>query len=729
MDSLPFGDDAPKREPEEDRLGYKEFSRRLALALAGIRAPNGYVVGVQAPWGAGKSTVLNFTKAFLAEARSDGLVVLDFAPWLISGHLDLVAGFFKVLAESLDFKAARRAASGRKAVKTTSSVVDPLLKAVGALIAALHPPTAPLATGASAVAGAAAKAALIDWSKEPSLQAAYEHLTSLLRKQRRRFVIFIDDLDRLEHSEIKAVAQLVKSVGSLPNVVYVLAYDRMIVRDALDGTCTLHAGQPSYDEKIIQHEVSLPTPTARSLMSLLDERTEALIGNAPNDERWWAICRNGTMRWIRTARDVVRLGNALAFAGPALADELDPRDLLAMEGLRLFEPAAFAWVKANQEFLVGEGYSQFLRDTETKATVARLHVSLPEPGRAHVIALLCTLFPRRAKEIAGGDRPMAAAQEPIPATVARRGIGTAAGFGAYLGLSGDVAEVSKRAVDAVFDDLDNPVVIRNALETYLKRTGSDGAPLIGPFLEELRFRLDAGATSSQALLNEVLRIGDAVLGLDRAESAFELHPRAYLTDMVDNTFEKAGEAAAAEMFLAAIDSGIPVSIVAIVYVERGQELGVFPRMGQSLRPMLDATGFEKVGAPVLARILTSVADGAAADAAQYWDIVRAWKHLGDPAAARTWHRQVAEGRAGDFAKIALGFLAMSISSRRRAYFVNSRPSHDADFSLEDLERLCRKHRDDVSLTVDGRARIVALQAGVERYLVEPDLKEIDGCDA
>lgn len=59
-----FLDDAPKVDPaNDDRLGFAPFADRLAAALFELRAPNGYVVGLEGPWGSGKSTVLNFTKA------------------------------------------------------------------------------------------------------------------------------------------------------------------------------------------------------------------------------------------------------------------------------------------------------------------------------------------------------------------------------------------------------------------------------------------------------------------------------------------------------------------------------------------------------------------------------------------------------------------------------------------------------------------------------------------
>jgi hypothetical protein len=52
------------------------------------------------------------------------------------------------------------------------------------------------------------------------------------------------------------------------------------------------------------------------------------------------LVRDGIRRWIRSPRDVVRLANAVKFSWPAVESEIDPQDLVAMEGLRLFDASA-----------------------------------------------------------------------------------------------------------------------------------------------------------------------------------------------------------------------------------------------------------------------------------------------------------------------------------------------------------------------------------------------------
>jgi predicted KAP-like P-loop ATPase len=135
IDALTLSDDAPKENPwQDDRLGYRPFAERLSKIIISLRAPNGYVIGLQGEWGSGKSTAINFVKAFIdkhnveAEDKAHHLEVLDFRPWMVSGHENLVAAFFKVLSEKLP--GAKRPTWVDRNLRRARRVTDPLLDAV-----------------------------------------------------------------------------------------------------------------------------------------------------------------------------------------------------------------------------------------------------------------------------------------------------------------------------------------------------------------------------------------------------------------------------------------------------------------------------------------------------------------------------------------------------------------------------------------------------------------------
>lgn len=283
----------------------------------------GYVIGLHGRWGSGKSTVLNFIQAHIekhnqevAEA-TDKITFVDFRPWVVSGHQDLVAAFFKILSESLGPADGLWMRRWKQCVRYFKGTSDTLVDAV-ATVAITVDPTGGLAARASGnIAKWSIDQQIGAFLEEPSLQSAYDKLKSQLAQTRCRFLVSIDDLDRLEDAEVRSIVQMVKTVARLPNVVYILAYDREIVWKALDGPSTGRNG-PRFAEKIVQQEVELPRASRHSLLTMLDREIGFLTGSTDDSLRWSYIVRDGVQHWVRHPRDVLRLANAIKFSWPAL---------------------------------------------------------------------------------------------------------------------------------------------------------------------------------------------------------------------------------------------------------------------------------------------------------------------------------------------------------------------------------------------------------------------------
>src|SRR5205085_179058 len=94
--------DRPVVDPATDALGYAPFARHLSRSLMRMSPPEGLVTGIYAPWGAGKSSLLNFIIHYLnAEQAESKPVVVQFNPWWFSGQEDLTRRFFGQLQAAL----------------------------------------------------------------------------------------------------------------------------------------------------------------------------------------------------------------------------------------------------------------------------------------------------------------------------------------------------------------------------------------------------------------------------------------------------------------------------------------------------------------------------------------------------------------------------------------------------------------------------------------------------
>lgn len=379
-----LGDDQPKDNPwEQDRLGYAAFCRRVAQTLIRLRAPGGYVIGLNGRWGSGKSTALNFIKSYIAKHNEeihdekDKINVIDFRPWIVSGHQDVIAAFFKVLAESLGDPAPWYKRTWRWICRLFRSTADPVIDAVAKVGAAIDPSSGAATTAISRILKGAVSAFTGRFLSEPSLQKTYENLRDQLAKDGRRLIVTIDDLDRLQDDEVLAILQMVKTVGRLPNVIYILIYDQQIVGHDLKISSP-HRGGPSFIEKIIQQELELPQPGRSRLLAMLNHEISFIASQIPENERWSRIVMDGIYRWVKRPRDIVRFANALIFAWPPLENELDAADLIAMEGLRLFEPEAFHWIRDNRDFFFSEGRFAFAQEDALAEAVLHLKKAMPD---------------------------------------------------------------------------------------------------------------------------------------------------------------------------------------------------------------------------------------------------------------------------------------------------------------------------------------------------------------
>ncbi|MGO4621035.1 P-loop NTPase fold protein [Ensifer sp. 2YAB10] len=712
-----LGDDQPKTNPwRDDRLGYAPFAKRLANVAINMNIPNGYVIGLHGRWGSGKTTLVNFILEYLkkhneeCEDATAKVEHIDFRPWIVAGHQDLMGAFFKLLSEHLGPPESKAKRAWRKAVRTVSDTTDQLVDAAATLAL-----TVDLSGGAvTGLAGGLAKKSLnsylSSYLETPSLQKAYENLKKQLAGSGRRFLVTIDDIDRLDDEEIKSIMQMVKTIGRLPNVLYLLVYDREIVWQALDQRRDRIG--PKFAEKIVQQEVELPVPGKNSLLGILDQEIKFLTGNSEESMRWHHIVRDGVHRWINNPRDVLRLSNALKFAWPALEGEFDPQDLVAIEGLRLFDPEAFDWIRNNRDFLFSDGRYFMGSDDERKANVEALKISLPVDKAGMVLNLLAVLFPQQSKWIEGAGF---GSSESHVAAQNRRGLASEAGYDSYFALHPTADAIPKTTLDSIFENLGDEAKIAPILKAYLGKHSSRGRSMTGLLLQDLRLRFAANSrpVPTKSFLRALLGIGEDVFQIPWRGEFFALEASGTWRFLVKDLLEIWGEEKAGKELRDAFEKSSSPFVMAELYVDRGRELSVFPSDGSS-RPVITKDEFDQLGPILLPKILSAVDDGSLLGVPFYWDILRSWAYLGDSTAAQTWLRQGVQQSGHFAAKIAKGLVSQSSSGNGITYSYRSVPDdtlYEIDFIYD-----CAKHHlaNAPDLNEDERSLLTAIVQGVDR---------------
>lgn len=256
--SLPF-DDQPIQKPAEDRYEVNSFAKAIAKCILNIQSPNGTVIALNGPWGIGKSSAVNLARCHMQSDVTKGdLKIVDFSCWWFRGEEDLAIAFFRELYAALNPELGERAKNSLTKLASRLLNTGPLLGKIA---------DASGAGGFGEVGGMAA-----DWlgrliQVDESVEALFSDLKKLLEQQQKKFLIIIDDIDRLSPDEAILMFRLVKSVGQLPNVIYLLVYDRVLAEKVTSEKFPSEG--PLYLEKIVQVSFDMPEPSETRIQKVL----------------------------------------------------------------------------------------------------------------------------------------------------------------------------------------------------------------------------------------------------------------------------------------------------------------------------------------------------------------------------------------------------------------------------------------------------------------------------
>ena len=385
-----FNDEAI-RDPADDLFAIDPFAKIIAKCIEKVPNPFGSVVAINGPWGSGKSSAINLVLHHLERSSDAKPTTVSFQAWRYKTEDALAVAFLRELHLGLRpaLSKSEKALAAMTQLAARASLTGPLLgSAIGMVAGSTAGQTA---ESALAVLGNVLPTDICDNVLQGTVAEA-------LRKSGRRFLIVVDDIDRLAPGEALTIFRLIKSVGRLPNVIYLLAYDRDAAEKAVEEQYPSEGSH--YLEKIVQAAFELPNPGSSALTDMLNKRLDAIFGNAdPSDkDRLQQLFERLVLPEIRTPRDVIRLSYGLSITYPAVRGEVDFADFIALETLRLFRPSVHSAIRSQKLLLVALDPVEPGGDpAESAQRYDRLFLSdQPEELRVRLRTGLINLFPRLA---------------------------------------------------------------------------------------------------------------------------------------------------------------------------------------------------------------------------------------------------------------------------------------------------------------------------------------------
>jgi len=356
-----FKTDQPIKSSEDDRLGRASFAQALGEAILSYKETDSIVIGLFGAWGSGKTSIINMAIEHIEsnpKLKSDyeKPIVVRFNPWNYSDQNQLITQFFRELSVTL------RRHDYAKVAKEVGKWLEKL-----AII--VEPFSGPLSKTFKSI-GSGTK--LWGENKENDLDTIKTEINKLLGEQNHKIIVVIDDIDRLNNTEIRQMFQLVKSLGDFKNTIYLLAFDKNVVINALENVQKGFGLE--YLEKVVQIPFEVPLISKGEVEYLLSNELTKLTKDVPKNN-WDRDYRNliyqsGFKYFFRNIRDVTRYLNTLRFSLEMVKNEVNIADFLAITAIQVFVPEVYYGIRDNKDIFTGV-YSSFERSDAIKEQVKK----------------------------------------------------------------------------------------------------------------------------------------------------------------------------------------------------------------------------------------------------------------------------------------------------------------------------------------------------------------------
>lgn len=360
--------DKPLKNFDEDNYGRKELIEKIINEINSFSDnDSSFSIGILGPWGSGKST---FIKAIREKINMKHNLIIDFNPWQYPEETNLTRVFLKEVENRLS-----------KHSYSANRIND--------------------------YAGQLFKGNTNWWGvisnvfiAEKSIEFVHNSIKQVIIRTKKKLVVFIDDIDRLQEEEVYEVLTIIRNVGNLPNTVFVLAYDKDYLLNILGRKIYNPQG---YLSKFFQVEFSLSRinesnlredlakELARSIPDFKNKDVTTIASSSESDFENADSFLQGleSIDLIKSRRDIIKLMNVVNTTWPILKNSLIFKDYFQLEILRLKYGNVYSKIKYQATDLINmtsistiifheqdEILSILIEDTNDRKIVSNLLISL-----------------------------------------------------------------------------------------------------------------------------------------------------------------------------------------------------------------------------------------------------------------------------------------------------------------------------------------------------------------
>ena len=325
-----FHVDTPITKSEHDILGRVTDAKAAVDKLLATNTDNeAFTFGIVATWGNGKTSFMRLMEEYLLQTYKNEVIIMRFNPWMYRNESNLTRVFLDELSHNLSSYSRDLSVGIVQYARLLSDVDNGWMKFMIKLFLSYSTKTA---------------------------SEQYALLKRKIKRIERKIFVFIDDLDRLNSVEMEEMLRLVRNTSNLPNMYFIVAYDKKYVVDTLKNHYTSHSLK--YLDKILQEEYELPVITSEQVKELLLFTCKNSLDDEEFEQMENFFNRNLFMKlnpfsFIKTLRDVKRITNQYIFSVRKLhGGEVDLSDFFLFELFRFRYPLVVKLLAEEKEAIL-----------------------------------------------------------------------------------------------------------------------------------------------------------------------------------------------------------------------------------------------------------------------------------------------------------------------------------------------------------------------------------------
>lgn len=251
-----ISDDPIESEEENDSFGRKDYAISIVAEIRKTVNKRAFNIAVTGAWGSGKTSFLNLIKGEMDKDVNDDkiekhekvkFITVKYNPWDFKEDkiigLDLLKTISHELANEKDLQEKFKGLM----VSLQGMNQSPWYKIIPYFLSGFH--------------------------KEKSINEYRQEIGKILEQDKRKLVIFLDDLDRLDGDEILEVFKTIRNSFDIANTFFILGFDLEYVADQIESKVKGEKEKNramEYLEKIFQMQLNMPSKVEFDIVRYLE---------------------------------------------------------------------------------------------------------------------------------------------------------------------------------------------------------------------------------------------------------------------------------------------------------------------------------------------------------------------------------------------------------------------------------------------------------------------------